>query len=135
MNPVTSNPAPAGDLTVICLCAEWCGACRDYRPLWSAHWSAPSAGALHLWVDIEDEADSLGELDIETFPTLLVLRGERPHFFGPVLPQIEVVDRILQSVARPGSVEVPIARSDETAIRWLVGLAQRSRDRGAVESA
>ena len=133
-----SPASPDNDLTVICLCAEWCGACRDYRPLWSAHTSAHSsahsAGALHLWVDIEDEADSLGELDIETFPTLLVLRGDRPHFFGPVLPQIEVVDRILQSVARSGGVEVPIARSDEIAIRWLVRLAQRARDRGAVES-
>ena len=130
MAPETPSDASPADLTVICLCAEWCGACRDYRPLWSARASAHSTTALHLWVDIEDEADSLGELDIETFPTLLVLRGDRPHFFGPVLPQVEVIDRILHSVARPGSVEVPIARSDETAIRWLVGLAQRSRNRG-----
>lgn len=122
--------ASRADLTVICLCAEWCSACRNYRSVWNER-SARAPDALHLWVDIEDESDSLGELDIETFPTLLVLRGSRPHFFGPVLPQIEAVDRILQSVTRGSSVEVPIAASDEGAVRWLAQLSQNAR--GALE--
>lgn len=38
------------------------------------------------WVDVEDEADAMGEVDIETFPTLLIARGPVPLFLGPVAP-------------------------------------------------
>jgi thioredoxin 1 len=36
-----------------------------------------------VWVDIEDESELVGDLDIEDFPTLLLARGGRVLFFGP----------------------------------------------------
>jgi thioredoxin 1 len=106
------------DWVVVGLCAEWCGTCRDYRPLLAAR-AVAVPDELHLWVDIEDDADPLGDLDIETFPTLLVLHRGRPVFFGPVLPQIDVVDRLLQTLRSGAAAESPIAPDNEAAVRWL----------------
>ena len=34
-------------------------------------------------IDIEDQADLMGDVDVETFPTLLIAEGAEPRFFGP----------------------------------------------------
>lgn len=64
----------AGDLLVACLCAEWCGTCRSYRATF-ANLAARYPQHCFVWVDVEDHADALGDLDVENFPTLLVQRG------------------------------------------------------------
>ena len=46
------------------------------------------------WVDIEDEAELLDDLDIETFPTLLVHDGARLRFAGVLTPQPETLRRL-----------------------------------------
>ena len=86
-----------GRLKVICLCAEWCGVCGEWREIFSAE------AALHpqlefLWVDVEDEADAMGDVDIETFPTLLVSNGDVPVFFGPVQPVASQLSRLVASL-------------------------------------
>ena len=125
--PILLSAAPAPrDWVVVGLCAEWCGTCRDYRPLLAAR-AAAVPDEFHLWVDIEDDADPLGDLDIETFPTLLVLHRGRPVFFGPVLPQIDVVDRLLQTLRSGGTAESPIAPDNEAAVRWLAQQALAAR--------
>jgi thiol-disulfide isomerase/thioredoxin len=83
------------DLQVVCLCAQWCGTCRDYREPFDAlalRWPQ----VRFEWVDIEDQSDRVGDLDIENFPTVLVVRDGKPTFFGTVLPHIEVLERSLQ---------------------------------------
>jgi hypothetical protein len=69
------------------------------------------------WIDIEDEADLLGDLDVETFPTLLVAHGVQVRFFGPLEPQPETVRRMLLAAAAvehgclvPAAVETLAAR-------------------------
>jgi thioredoxin reductase (NADPH) len=114
------------DWVVVGLCAEWCDTCCDYRPLLAAR-AAAVPDELHLWVDIEDDADQLGDLDIETFPTLLVLHRGRPLFFGPVLPQIDVVDRLLQSLRTGAVADAPITPAIGTAVRWLAQQARAAR--------
>lgn len=42
--------------------------------------------ARFLWVDIEDEEDLVGDLDVETFPTLLIADPAGARFLGPLLP-------------------------------------------------
>lgn len=122
--PIVLSAAPApGEWVVVGLCAEWCGSCRDYRPLLAAR-AARVVDELHLWVDIEDDADQLGDLDIETFPTLLVLHQGRPVFFGPVLPQIEVVDRMLETLRQGTAGAVPVEPKNQAAVHWL---AQQAR--------
>lgn len=90
--------APA-ELTLACLCAGWCTTCTAYRETFAAL-AAAHPGVRCVWVDIEDHADALedgsGEApDIENFPTLLLLQGGQPRFFGTVLPHAAVAERLL----------------------------------------
>lgn len=50
------------------------------------------------WVDVEDEEDVVGEIDVETFPTILITDGHVARFLGPVLPQAQVLGRMLQGM-------------------------------------
>jgi len=50
------------------------------------------------WLDIEDEAHALGDVDVETFPTLLIGDARAPRFAGAVLPQAGHLGRLLQSL-------------------------------------
>ena len=105
-SPPPSHPdRPArGDWWAVCLCAAWCGTCGIYRPLFDELARAHPAVRFE-WVDIEDESDIAGDLDVETFPTLLIADGERALFLGPLLPQAPVLARLLASLqaAAPGS--------------------------------
>jgi thioredoxin-like negative regulator of GroEL len=106
LNAVLQSPADDAPW-VVCLCAEWCGACREYRPLFEqvarAHPSMRFA-----WVDIEDHADLADDFDVETFPTILVAGAEGTHFLGPMLPHAETLSRMLASLqpARAADPEV-----------------------------
>ncbi len=88
-------PAPASAL-VVCLCAAWCGVCRDYQSRF-AQVQARFPQVEFLWIDVEDEADLLHPLDIEDFPTLLLASGNEPRFLGPVTPQAEMLERLIRS--------------------------------------
>lgn len=84
-------------LTVICLCADWCGACREYRLVFNAL-AASFPACRFVWMDVEDEADTVGDLDIETFPTLLVSCADQLLFAGPVLPRAADCRRLIESL-------------------------------------
>lgn len=102
------DPAPtatpsAANWWAVCLCAGWCGTCGVYRPLFDELARAHPSVRFE-WVDIEDESDVAGDLDVETFPTLLIADGQRALFLGPLLPQAPVLARLLASLqaAAPG---------------------------------
>ena len=82
---------------VVCLCADWCGTCREYRPLFDGL-AREHPEARFVWVDIEEESDLAGDVDVETFPTLLIANGTTAHFLGPLLPQAPVLARLLASL-------------------------------------
>ncbi|MFT3780006.1 MAG: thioredoxin family protein [Ottowia sp.] len=83
---------------VVCLCAAWCGTCRDFQPGFERAASAHPQ-AVFRWLDIEDEAHALGDLDIETFPTLVIGGADgMPRFAGPVPPQPGQIARLLQAL-------------------------------------
>ena len=89
--------AATDDWWVICLCAEWCGVCREWRDLFGQ--LAAAHPDLHFaWVDVEDEAQAMGDVDIETFPTMLVAQGGAPRFFGPIQPSAGQLSRLLASL-------------------------------------
>jgi thioredoxin 1 len=96
MNPTAAAPAPR-DWWVICLCAEWCGVCREWRELFE-QLAAAHPDLQFAWVDVEDQAQAMGDVDIETFPTLLIAQGDSPRFFGPVQPSPTQVSRLLASL-------------------------------------
>jgi thioredoxin-like negative regulator of GroEL len=82
---------------VVCLCAQWCGTCRDYRAVFEQLAGAHPA-VRFVWIDIEDEAEVAGDLDVETFPTLLIADGQAARFLGPLLPQAPVLSRLIESL-------------------------------------
>lgn len=97
------NPVLPAPVLVVCLCAEWCGVCRDYRQRF-AQVQVSFPLVQFLWVDVEDEADLLHPLDVEDFPTLLLAVGAAPRFFGPVPPQLETLERLIRAqVENPGA--------------------------------
>lgn len=79
---------------VACLCAAWCGTCNDYQGGFTA-WAEQHPDIRFAWIDIEDQAAVVGELDIVNFPTLLIQRGDIVAFFGTVLPDLRLADRLL----------------------------------------
>jgi thioredoxin 1 len=91
-----SLPEPV--LDVVCLCAAWCGTCGEYAQTFQAL-QAGAPQYRYRWIDIEDEADLLGDIDVETFPTLMVATQGRVLFAGPVLPRLGDAQRLLQAQA------------------------------------
>jgi thioredoxin 1 len=97
------NPAMGNETTsssdrklVVCLCAEWCGTCRDYRARFD-QMQVVFPDIRFLWIDVEDEAELMGPLDVENFPTLLLASGGSPRFFGPLTPHPETLERLIRS--------------------------------------
>jgi thioredoxin 1 len=83
-------------LRVVCLCAGWCGVCRDYRAAFDAAAAEAGAAATFAWIDIEDDAELVGDIDVENFPTLLIARGAQALFFGTITPQPGTLARLVQ---------------------------------------
>lgn len=89
-------------LLVVCLCAEWCNVCGEYRSRFDQVQAAVTADhpqAQFVWLDVEDEADLLHPLDVDNFPTLLIAVGDAPRFFGPLTPQAQTLERLVRSAA------------------------------------
>jgi thiol-disulfide isomerase/thioredoxin len=125
------------DLLVVCLCADWCGTCRTYRATFDALAGQYPDAAFH-WVDIEDDAEWFGDLDVETFPTILIQRADTVLFFGPVLPQPVHLQRTLAALGALGDEEArSYAASDAQRRAWQQlgnvreALRQRARHGGA----
>lgn len=93
---MNANAPATPPLLVACLCAAWCGTCRDYRAGFDALAAEFAGAARFVWVDIEDEADALGDLDVDDFPTLLIAPDDRVAFFGPVLPHLQNARQLVQ---------------------------------------
>ncbi|EGP45401.1 thiol-disulfide isomerase and thioredoxins family protein [Achromobacter insuavis AXX-A] len=82
---------------IACFCAAWCDTCEEYKPkLRTLSGALPQH--VFAWIDIEDHAELLGEVDVENFPTLLIQIGGRVVFYGPMLPHISHLERLLESL-------------------------------------
>ena len=92
--------APDDPLLVACLCAAWCDVCTNYRATFDGLADEFGVRARFVWVDIEDDEQALGGVDVVDFPTLLLASQDRIRFFGPVAPHAgttrQLVTRALQ---------------------------------------
>ncbi|CAN7543330.1 thioredoxin family protein [Trinickia sp. LjRoot230] len=97
-------------LLVACLCAQWCGTCREYQDAFDRLADAHPE-ICFAWIDIETHADRFDDLDVENFPTLLIEDAVTTRFFGTVLPHISIAERLLSDLsALPDAVRAPKLR-------------------------
>lgn len=123
--PVTAPSSPQ-DLPVhwvVCLCADWCGLCRDYADLF-AQMAARYPGSRFAWLDIEDQAELVGDIEVETFPTLLVADAGGTRFLGPLTPQAQTLSRLLDALAQPGQPATPHLPATQALLQALQAAPQ-----------
>jgi len=108
-----------GDRWVVaCLCAAWCGTCGGYRAAFERI-AARHPDKVFVWIDIEDQADVVGDLDVENFPTLLVQRDDTVAFFGTMLPDPAVAERLVKAQAELPPAELArLAQSSDERRTW-----------------
>ncbi|MGH8724693.1 MAG: thioredoxin family protein [Burkholderiales bacterium] len=85
------------EFLVACLCAAWCDTCVAYRAGFHAL-AARFPRAEFRWVDIEDDAEAVEDIDVENFPTIIVRRGGATLFEGVMQPHHEHLQRLLEKL-------------------------------------
>jgi thioredoxin 1 len=85
------------EFRVACLCALWCDSCVDYRPGFEAL-AREFPQAEFAWLDVEDDAEEVGDREVENFPTIEVKRGEEVLFYGAMLPKHQLLRRLLKEM-------------------------------------
>ena len=100
-SPTLAQALEQPNLTIVlCFCAAWCDACKAYQPKFEA------LGQQHpdicfIWADIEDYPELLGDEDVENFPTIAIVQGAQVRFMGTLLPHIEHLNRLIETMLRP----------------------------------
>lgn len=96
----------AGDTWIVaCLCAAWCDVCNSYRAGFN-ELAAQHPDKCIIWIDVEDQADVVGDLEIENFPTLLIQRNDTVAFFGTVQPDLRLTERLMLAQVEKSDAEL-----------------------------
>lgn len=93
MTPPMATP----NLRIFCLCAQWCVICREFEP---AFQRLATDHPEHRWqsLDIEDHEALLADIDIENFPTVVILNSaQQVCFAGTIEPRIDSLQRLVQA--------------------------------------
>lgn len=85
-------------MIVVCLCAAWCDTCTEFRVAFDRI-ASQRPGMRFVWLDIEDDSDVCGDIDVENFPTLAIYRDDALLHFGVSLPQEGMVARLIDAMA------------------------------------
>jgi thiol-disulfide isomerase/thioredoxin len=104
----------------VCLCAEWCDTCEAYRVVFAAA-ARQFPDAHFVWLDIEDQEDLLGPIDVEDFPTVLIAVGADVRFFGTLTPQPETLTRMLRASFAADAAVAPAGEPVHTLLGRLRG--------------
>jgi thioredoxin 1 len=110
--------------SVYCLCAAWCGTCKEYAPLFESLGASFPDIAFH-WIDVEDEADVVDPLEIDNFPSILISHGSEACFFGVVLPHLETLKRLIQAQLDAAQDPEAVRRNRARVAPEAQSLAQR----------
>ncbi len=114
----TAGALSDGRWIVACLCAQWCGTCGAYRAAFETL-AARHPGIHFVWIDIEDQADVVGDLDVDNFPTLLIQKHDVVAFFGTMLPDPALAERLLLAQTNQTDEELlRLARSSDERRQW-----------------
>ena len=132
--PALQRALAANAFLVVGLCAAWCNTCTEFRDGFDELASARS-DATFVWLDIEDDADLAGDIDVENFPTIAIFKDGGLLHFGTSLPQQAIVARLLSSLsdgARTISAEPAVTalpeRLAQTAARGVSSASPSNAD-------
>ena len=98
VNQLAAQPAGGAPLVVLALCAQWCGTCREFHSTLERLAEA-RRDIVFAWADVEDDAELVGDLDVENFPTLALFRAGLALHYGVSLPHETVVARLVETLA------------------------------------
>jgi thioredoxin reductase (NADPH) len=121
---VTKAFAGESQLVVVSFCAAWCDTCNVFRAAYERI-AAARPDTTFVWLDIEDDADVAGDVDVENFPTLAVYRRGTPVHFGVSLPHESTVLRLVDALASSNHA----MRGAPPAVTALPAQLTASRDR------
>ncbi len=113
-----SDALASGKWVIACLCAGWCDVCKQYRAGFDAL-AAEYPDHQFVWIDIEDQSDLVGDLDVENFPTILMQRGDTVAFYGTMMPEPRQVARLLEAQLERTDEELRLeASSNAQRLQW-----------------
>jgi thioredoxin 1 len=114
------------EFLVVCLCAAWCGTCREYEEGFRELEGRYSEIGF-VWVDIEDENSGVEDWDVENFPTVVIQRGELVLFFGPLLPHLSILRKMIDTFAQQSQDQARIyAHGTPERASWQSRFSYRS---------
>ena len=120
MRVLTTAPDQVGELVahwtagsplvVVALCAAWCDTCNEFRGSFE-RLAAARPHIVFVWLDIEDDSDVCGDIDVENFPTLTIYRGDALLHFGISLPLQNTITRLVDEMSHrtPVGTDAPEA--------------------------
>ena len=85
-------------LVFYCFCAAWCSACGAYADVFNLLSKQYAHGVDFVWVDIEDHADVMADVDIENFPSVLISDAQHIYFYGVLLPHLATAQQLMSRV-------------------------------------
>ena len=94
--------ASDGKLVVVAFCAAWCDTCNEFRRAYE-RLAAPRPETTFVWLDIEDDAEIVADVDVQNLPTLAVFRSGAALHFGVSLPHESTALRLIDVLAQSGS--------------------------------
>jgi len=86
-------PSATAPLLVACLCAGWCRSCDDYRAAFDALAAEFGAATRFVWVDIEDDDEVVGDVEVEEHRSFKRLPARLRTVRWTDSPQPEVLGR------------------------------------------
>ena len=125
LTPVAALPGhprlATSPLVVLALCADWCGTCRDFQQMLD-RLARARPEIVFAWADIEDDAELVGDIDVESFPTLAVFRAGQALHYGVSLPQEGLVARTIDTLAaRPPQPARDMPDAEAALAHWIAG--------------
>jgi thioredoxin 1 len=81
-------------------------------------------GFRFVWLDIEDQSTLVGDIEVDTFPTLLLADAQGTRFFGPLTPQVTTLSRLLDSLTRSSLQVMPHSPATQQLLHALQATPQ-----------
>ncbi len=95
---IAQRDAEGSRLVVVALCAAWCHTCTEFRAGLEALARA-RPDATFVWLDIEDDCEVCGDVEVDNFPTLVAFRGDAVLHYGITVPLHGVVARLVEELS------------------------------------